>query len=75
MAQSVVLANAIVLVYGLFRPDSLDFSIPFLVAPSLALLWGVSHGGNERERRLAVSVTLGVVVGTALVALVAVVRG
>ncbi|MGD2042002.1 MAG: hypothetical protein PVJ28_00010 [Acidimicrobiia bacterium] len=34
----VVSTNAILLVYGLFRPNSLDFSIPFLIAPSLALL-------------------------------------
>jgi hypothetical protein len=32
----VALTNAILLVYGLFRPDSLDFSVPFLIAPSLA---------------------------------------
>lgn len=34
----VTLTDAILLVYGLFRLDSLDFSVPFLIAPSLALL-------------------------------------
>jgi hypothetical protein len=73
-ASGVVLANAILLVYGLFRPNSLEFSIPFLIAPSLALLWSVCHRGTERGRRVALFVSLGVVVGTALVAAVALIR-
>ena len=58
----VVLGNVILLVYGLFRPDSLDFSIPFLMAPSLALM-GVFVTRDPAARRSVVFAVLGVVIG------------
>lgn len=65
----VALTNAILLVYGLFRPDSLDFSIPFLIAPSLALL-GILVA-RERAAKLAVLLTVvGVVAGLIVVILI-----
>ena len=65
----VALTNAILLVYGLFRPDSLDFSIPFLIAPSLALL-GVLVA-RERAAKLVVLLTvMGVVAGLIVVILI-----
>ncbi|MGD2042012.1 MAG: hypothetical protein PVJ28_00060 [Acidimicrobiia bacterium] len=65
----VALTNAILLVYGLFRPDSLDFSIPFLIAPSLALL-GILVA-RERAAKLVVLLTVvGVVAGLIVVILI-----
>lgn len=65
----VALTNAILLVYGLFRPDSLDFSIPFLIAPSLALL-GILVA-RERAAKLVVLLTvMGVVAGLIVVILI-----
>ena len=58
----VVLGNVVLLVYALFRPDSLDFSIPFLIAPSLALL-GVSVTRDRSAGRLVVFAVLAIVVG------------
>ena len=58
----VVLANAVLLVYALFRPESLDFSIPFLVAPSLALL-GVFATRNREVGRSVVFAVLAIIVG------------
>jgi hypothetical protein len=70
VAIGVALANAIVLAYGLFRPDSLSFSIPFLVAPSLAVLWSASPHGAPAERKMALIVTWGVVLAAAAVVLI-----
>jgi hypothetical protein len=70
VAVGVALANAILLVYGLFRPDSLTFSIAFLVAPSIALLWTVERSPAQAERRLALRVTWGTVAGIAAVVVV-----
>ena len=58
----VVLANVVLLVYGLFRPESLDFSIPFLMAPSLALM-GVFAARNRDAGRSVVVAVLAIVVG------------
>jgi hypothetical protein len=52
----VALTNAILLVYGLFRPDSLDFSVPFLIAPSLALLGTVVARERAAKRIVLLSV-------------------
>lgn len=65
----VALANAILVVYAIFRPDSLEFSIPFLIAPSLALLGLLV--ARERAARLAVVLTiLGVVAGVVVAILI-----
>jgi hypothetical protein len=66
-AVGVALANAILLAYGLFRPDSLMFSVAFLIAPSMALLWTVERSPDQAERRLALRVTWGTVAGVAVV--------
>jgi hypothetical protein len=58
----VVLGNVVLLVYGLFRPESLDFSIPFLIAPSLALM-GVVVTREKRAGRLVVIAVLAIVAG------------
>ncbi|MGD2059365.1 MAG: hypothetical protein PVF87_00730 [Acidimicrobiia bacterium] len=52
----VAVTNAILLVYGLFRPDSLDFSVPFLIAPSLALLGTVVARESAAKRIVLLSV-------------------
>ena len=65
----VALTNAIVLVYGLFRPDSLDFSIPFLIAPSLALLGTVLARERAAKRVVLLSVW-GIVAGLIVVILI-----
>ena len=75
VALGVGLSAAIVLVYGLFRSGSLEFSIAFLIAPSIALLWSVSHDAPAPERRMAVAVTWLVVVACAATVLVNWVRG
>ncbi len=75
VAFGVGLSTAILLVYGLFRPDSLEFSIAFLIAPSIALLWSVSHDAPGPERRTAVVVTWLVVAATAATVLANWVRG
>ncbi len=67
IALGVALANAILLVYGLIRPDSLEFTLAFLIAPSLALLWTVLHNSEEAERRYALWVTWGTVTGAVAV--------
>ncbi len=64
-----VLTNAILLVYGLFRPDSLDFSIPFLIAPSLALL-GTVVARDRATRRMVLLSVWGIVAGLIVVILV-----
>lgn len=69
-AFGVALSAAILLAYGLFRPGSLEFSIPFLMAPSIALLWTVAHDATGRERRIAVAVTWVVVVAAAATVLI-----
>lgn len=74
-ALGVGLSAAILLVYGLFRPGSLEFSIAFLIAPSIALLWSVSHDAPAPERRMAVAVTWLVVVACAATVLANWVRG
>jgi hypothetical protein len=60
--RGVVLGNIILLVYALFRPDSLDFSIPFLMAPSLALT-GVFVARDSEAGRTVLRAVLGIVVG------------
>ncbi len=65
----VVLANVILLFYGLFRPDSLDFSIPFLIAPSLAVLGTVVARDRAAGRMVLFSVW-GVVAGLIVVILI-----
>ena len=75
LALGVGLSTAILLVYGLFRPDSVEFSIAFLIAPSLALLWSVSHDAPAPERRRAVAVTWLVVAASAATVLANWVRG
>ena len=69
LALGVATANTILLVYGLFRPDSIEFSLAFLIAPSLALLWTVLRSPNPTERRFALWVTWGTVAGAVAVVL------
>ena len=57
-----VLANVVLLVYALFRPESLSFSIPFLMAPSLALMGVLASRDKEAGRSVVFSV-LAIVVG------------
>jgi len=66
-ATGTAAASTLLLVYGLFRPDSLAFSIPFLIAPSLALLWTVQRTPTPNQRKAALVVTWGV--GVAAIAL------
>jgi hypothetical protein len=68
-AMGVAIAAAILLAYGLARPDSLDFSIAFLIAPSLALLWTATRNSSPTDRRISLAVTWSVVVGVAIVVL------
>lgn len=56
-AAGFALANLLSLGYGLVRPDSLEFSLPFLVAPSVAVMWGVLGGRPGRGRRNALWLT------------------
>ena len=51
LAFGVTTANTILLVDGLFRPGSVDFSLAFLVAPSLALVWTITSNPIPAERR------------------------
>lgn len=65
----VVLTNLILLAYGLFRPESLDFSIPFLIAPSLAMLATVV--ARERPaKRAVIGAVMGVIAGLVAVILI-----
>lgn len=64
----VAASNALLLVYGTLRPESLGFSIPFLMAPSLALLAGLVTK-DRVSKRLVVWVVTGVVVGLIVVLL------
>ena len=57
IATGVAASGALLLLYGLFRPDSLAFSIPFLIAPSLAMLWTAHRTPTPNERRAALAVT------------------
>lgn len=57
-----VLGNVVLLVYALFRPESLNFSIPFLMAPSLALM-GVFAARERSSGRLVVFAVLAVIAG------------
>lgn len=75
VALGLGLSTAILLVYGLFRPDSLEFSIAFLIAPSIALLWSVSYDAPAPERRIAIAATWLVVVASAAIVLTNWVRG
>jgi hypothetical protein len=70
LALGVAIANTILLVYGLFRPESVEFSLAFLVAPSLALLWTVVSGGEQADRRRALWVTWGSVAAAVAVVIV-----
>ena len=65
----VALTNAILLVYGLFRPDSLDFSIPFVIAPSLALL-GTVVARERAAKRIVLLSVWGIVAGLIVVILI-----
>lgn len=70
LVLGVAITNTILLVYGLFRPDSVEFSLAFLIAPSLALLWTVVSRPIPRERRLALWVTWGSIAGAVTVVVV-----
>jgi hypothetical protein len=70
LALGVALANTILLVYGLVRPDSVEFSLAFVIAPLLALLWTVVSKPIPAERRVAFWVTWGSVAGAVTVVLV-----
>ncbi len=70
VALGVAITNTILLVYGLFRPDSVEFSLAFLIAPSLALLWTVVSRPIPAERRLALWVTWGSIAGAVTVVVV-----
>jgi hypothetical protein len=74
-ALGVVLADTLLLVYGLFRPGSLPFSVAFLMAPSLVLLWAVVRNGSQDERRIAGWVTGGAAAGLVAVVVVNWLRG
>jgi hypothetical protein len=63
------LTNLILLAYGLFRPESLDFSIPFLIAPSLAIL-GVILARDRAAKRAVIVTISGVIAGLVAVILV-----
>jgi hypothetical protein len=63
-ALGVAIAAGVLLVYGLFRPDSLMFSIAFLISPSLALMW-TAERPTGADRRAVVWVTWGTVVAMA----------
>ena len=63
----VAITNTILLVYALFRPDSVEFSLAFLIAPSLALLWTVAPSPIPSERRAVLWVTWGSVIGAVTV--------
>ncbi len=63
----VAVAIAVLLVYGLFRPGSLAFSTPFLIAPGLVMLWTVRRSADASERRGALTVTAAAVVGVIVV--------
>jgi hypothetical protein len=65
----VTLSSAILLVYGLVRPDSLDFSIPFLIAPSLAIL-GTVVARERAAKRLVLLSVWGIVAGLIVVILI-----
>lgn len=65
----VAIGDAILLGYGLIRPESLSFSIPFLIAPSGALLAAVVVR-DRSARRSVLMVVSGIVVGLVLVILV-----
>jgi hypothetical protein len=67
-AGGVAVADALLLLYGLLRPESLGFSIPFLIAPSIAVLAGVV-AGDRTKKRLVLWVASGVVVGLIIVLL------
>jgi hypothetical protein len=70
LALGVAITNTVLLVYGLFRPDSVEFSLAFLIAPSLALLWTVGSGSDPAERRLALWVTWGTIAGAVSVVII-----
>lgn len=70
LALGVAIANTILLVYGLFRPDSVEFLLAFLIIPSLALLWTVVSGPDPAERRVALWVTWGSIAGAVTVVVV-----
>ena len=57
LALGVAIANTILLVYGIFRPDSVEFSLAFVLAPSVALLWTVGSSPDPAGRRVALWVT------------------
>ena len=66
----VAVTAALLLLYGLFRPGSLAFFIPFLIAPSLILLWAGRRSSDLTERRGALAVTAAVIAGVIAVLLV-----
>jgi hypothetical protein len=70
LALGVAIANTILLVYGLVRPGSVEFSLAFLIAPSLAVLWTVVSGRDPAERRVALWVTWGSIAGAVTVVVV-----
>jgi hypothetical protein len=68
-ATGVTAASALLLVYGLLRPDSLAFSIPFLIVPSVVMLWTVQRTPTRNERRTALVVTLGIAIAAMAIVL------
>jgi hypothetical protein len=70
VSSGVAFASVLGLAYGLVRPSSLAFSIPFLIAPSLVLLWSVPHGPATGDRKKDLIVTLSVVVGVVVVVVI-----
>ena len=70
LALGVAVANTVLLAYGLVRPDSVEFSLAFLIAPLLALLLTVGSGSDPAERRVALWVTWGSIAGAVAVVVV-----
>ena len=70
LALGVAIANTILLVYGLFRPDSVEFSLAFVVAPLLALLWTVTSKPPSDRMSCVFWVTWGSVAGAAVLVVI-----
>lgn len=68
------ISAALLLAYALYRPESLEFSVPFLIGPALALMWSKVWDGPEADRRLARAVTFGIAIGVAVVAAITLLR-
>ncbi len=64
-----LLTNAILLIYGLLRPDSLDFSIIFLIPPTMAVL-GTFMAQGKVTKRAGVVAIAAVICGLIVVLLI-----